>query len=213
MICRAVLPILVLLAPAAFGADPTPLAEAVPLPERDGTSLDGVALGDSFDSVNALLGLRNITPIPEREDTWMYRWPTSIQRSEVRPNVGDEKFRRLEIVFRDERVVEVRTIYSSRMRYTRMGPDLIARYGDPTMVRSGPPRELPVPPVGSPEDGKQEPIHLRPGGDTRLRYLWVEVWRWQWEESEFTLIGEHYTSDKNRVDTGQHIFRLKLAAR
>ena len=216
MIRRTALPILLLVTAVFPGGAVAARAEAVDavrLPERGATSLDGISLGDTFDSVDVLLGLRNILPLQEGEDTFVYRWPGSIQRNEGPLNAGGQKFRRLEIVFRGQRVVEVRTIYSSGMRYTRMGPDLIARYGEPTVVRSGPPREIPVPPLESPEGGEDEPRYSVPENHTKLRYLWVEVWNWQWEEAEFTIIGEHYTPEKNHVEVGQHIFRLKLAAR
>ncbi|MGD8375356.1 MAG: hypothetical protein PVF68_04380 [Acidobacteriota bacterium] len=206
---------LLTLTSAAIRAESIPPVPAASLPEPGGDSMEGIALGEAFDAVNARMNLRNIIPGIEGEDVERYRWPASIDEDPPDRVEGAQQIRALEIVFRDDIVVEVRSTYRSRAAYSRMGPDLIARYGEPTVVRAGPPRKVPGKQVGAtPEIGTGEPVYRVPEAPSdEPLYLWVEQWAWGWEGATFEVVGEHYTADPGRIAVGLHIFRFRLTDR
>lgn len=206
---------LLTLTTAAICAESTASVPAASLPEPGGASIEGIALGESFDAVNARLNLRSIVPRIGGEDVERYRWPASIEEDPPDRVEGAQSIRTMEIVFRDDLVVEVRSTYRSHIPYTRMGPDLIARYGEPTVVRAGPPRKVPGKQVDpEPEIEAGEPVYRAPEASPgEPLYLWVEQWAWRWEGAIFEVVGEHYTADPRRIAVGLHIFRFRLTDR
>ncbi len=211
-----------LLAGPLSASESVPPVPAAALPEAEGKSMEGIALGESFGAVDARLGLRSILPLVEGEDAKLYRWSEGVDANRADLVNGAQRIRALEIIFENDVVVEIRSSYRSRTRYTRMGPGLIARYGEPFVVRAGAPQLLPGGRHGVAKEAPKTPSEYPPepryrSPEVRLKekptYLWVEKWVWQWDDRTFVVIGEHHTEDPDSVSQGLHIFHFRLTSR
>jgi len=204
---RILLVLLLLLAPAtALGG-----AESRN-PSPEGLQLEGIYLGQSFADLDRLLDLRNYTPLTSDKGK-SYTWvPPRDIHGHLDPVAGlplhlqgqidaelylGRRLLKVDLVFREKRVSEVRASYASAALFTRMGSDLEQRYGVPSSIVAPPPRSVQV-------------------GDGAKYSLFLQIWTWQWDDVTLTVTGEHYrVPGKGMVRmTGKYldIFRFHLKA-
>ena len=160
------------------------------LPEAGGRDLEGITLGQPLSEVEDLLDLRGLTPQPHGQGS-RYTWYPPYRFDPPQSVVEGSALRRLDLIVRDEHIHAVRAAYVSEVVFTRMGGELTHRYGEPVVVKAGPPREI-----------------TSAGGEKQ--FLWIQIWRWEWEGVVFTVTGEHYTEEKDRLAGGTHFFHFWL---
>ena len=187
----ACLAVTLLLLGAAPGGTLPVLAEVPALPGPDSWELAGIALGQPYADLERPLGLGDLTA-QDLDGGRRYTWNAPFRLDLPRPHVEGSALRRLQVVFREDRVASVRASYGSEATFVRLGGALQEKYGEPTSLRAGPPQEL---------------------SDTgEHRYLWIQIWRWEFEDAVLTVTGEHYTPGKNRLGGGTHFFHFALEA-
>ncbi len=183
-------------------------------PSPEGLQLEEIYLGQSFADVDRLLDIRSYTPLESdkgKHYTWVpprdphdritFHDPVAGLPLHLQGNIDTDLYRgrsllKIDLVFRDKRVSEVRASYASAALFTRM--DLEERYGEPSSVVAPPPRIVPLP------------------GKAGERGLFLQIWTWQWDDVTLTVTGEHYRAPgKGMVSvTRKHldIFRFHLKA-
>jgi len=168
-------------------------------PPPEELEMEGIYLGQSFADVDRLLDLQNYTPVTS-DDGERYTWhpPRDIHDLDTLDTEGDLalRLRKIELVFRDERVSEVRASYATAASFGRLGPDLKRRYGEPSSVLAPPKRSV-------------------QGMDGRPYSLFLQIWTWQWDDVTLTVTGEHYRGPQGLLArSGTHLdfFRFHLSA-
>ena len=163
------------------------------LPEPGGNTLEGITLGQQRAELEPPLAMTEMTPRAEG-DGLRYTWNAPFRLDLPRPMAGGSLLRRLEVVFRDDRVAVVRASYGSEAHLTRIGQGLTERYGEPAEVRAGPAREI-------------------TGNSGEVLFLWVQLWTWEWEGVRFKVRADHYTETKDPLAPGRYTFNFEIESR
>jgi hypothetical protein len=155
--------------------------------------LEGIRLGQTFKELDQRFHLRSLIPFelpPEQRYILEVTHPLS---ERARVDLLDRSVDRLELTFRDGRLIGVRVAYAGRAEilFDAMDGELRARFGEPaSMVRRGP---------------------MSVGRFHRIRlYLWLSIWTWERPDETLSVEGKHYGVDKVKEGDEDHEYTFTL---
>jgi hypothetical protein len=158
--------------------------------------LEGMRPGMGFGEMNKRFRLQDLVPL-----VLGHQRRYILEATRPLPRVADEDLEargidRLELVFRDERLISVRVGYAGRaeLLFDDMAEELTQRFGEPSSVIQRGPMQV----------GRAHGIRL---------YLWLIIWTWEAGERILNVEGKHYGVDKvkEHPESHEYVFTLKEA--
>ncbi len=159
--------------------------------------LEGMQPGMAFAQVNRRFRLGDLVPMLLGSERRYI-----LEATRPLPRVAEEDLEargidRVELVFRDERLISVRVGYAGRaeLLFDDMAEELTGRFGEPTSVIQRGPMSV----------GRAHGIRL---------YLWLIIWTWEADGRILSVEGKHYGVDKvqEHPEGHEYVFTLKEVA-
>jgi hypothetical protein len=177
---------------AATPSPPSPgdLADGSPPME-----LEGIRIGESFQSVNSRLNLRAMVPFTMGDATKYIIDTRVILVPRPQAYLSERGIRRIELRLRNDKVEWIRVVYRGRddLMFDAAGEALLGVHGEPTRVQNGGPMQV----------GRTKGVRL---------YLWLRLWTWKWDGVTLGVEGKHYGDDKVQERPKRHRYTYTLDA-